>query len=98
MKGPTESGQICSGGRRKIAKKIAKNKRCYANCRSDIAAAIVIAIARNAEVTAARLVGCPVELGHREVDPGADRCHPGPDGALVSSPRTWSFQPLDREV
>jgi hypothetical protein len=27
MKGPTESGQICSGGRRKIA----KNKRCYAN-------------------------------------------------------------------
>jgi putative tryptophan/tyrosine transport system substrate-binding protein len=31
MKGPTESGQICSGGRRKIAKKIAKNKRCYAN-------------------------------------------------------------------
>ena len=31
MKGPTEFGQICSGGRRKIAKKIAKNKRCYAN-------------------------------------------------------------------
>ena len=31
MKGPTESGQICSGGRRKIAKKIAKNKRCHAN-------------------------------------------------------------------
>jgi hypothetical protein len=31
MKGPAESGQICSGGRRKIAKKIAKNKRCYAN-------------------------------------------------------------------
>jgi hypothetical protein len=28
MKGPTESGQICSVGRRKIAKKIAKNKRC----------------------------------------------------------------------
>ena|ERR1700730_13657840 len=26
-----ESGQICSVGRRKIAKKIAKNKRCYAN-------------------------------------------------------------------
>ena len=25
------SGQICSVGRRKIAKKIAKNKRCYAN-------------------------------------------------------------------
>jgi hypothetical protein len=24
MKGPAESGQICSGGRRKIAKKIAK--------------------------------------------------------------------------
>ena len=23
--------RICSGGRRKIAKKIAKNKRCYAN-------------------------------------------------------------------
>jgi hypothetical protein len=31
MKGPAELGQICSGGRRKIAKKIAKNKRCYAN-------------------------------------------------------------------
>ena len=31
MKGPAESGQICSGGRRKIAKKVAKNKRCYAN-------------------------------------------------------------------
>jgi Uncharacterised protein family (UPF0149) len=29
--GPAESGQICSVGRRKIAKKIAKNKRCYAN-------------------------------------------------------------------
>ena len=29
MKGPAESGQICSVGRRKIAKKIAKNKRCY---------------------------------------------------------------------
>jgi hypothetical protein len=28
---PAESGQICSVGRRKIAKKIAKNKRCYAN-------------------------------------------------------------------
>ena len=27
MKGPAESGQICSVGRRKIA----KNKRCYAN-------------------------------------------------------------------
>ena len=31
VKGPAESGQICSVGRRKIAKKIAKNKRCYAN-------------------------------------------------------------------
>src|ERR1700730_18971174 len=31
MKGPAESGQICSVGRRKIAKKIAKNQRCYAN-------------------------------------------------------------------
>jgi hypothetical protein len=31
MKGPAESGQICSVGRRKIAKKIAKNKHCYAN-------------------------------------------------------------------
>jgi hypothetical protein len=31
MKGPAEFGQICSGGRRKIAEKIAKNKRCYAN-------------------------------------------------------------------
>src|SRR6202040_389213 len=31
MKGPAETGQICSVGRRKIAKKIAKNKRCYAN-------------------------------------------------------------------
>ena len=31
MKAPAESGQICSVGRRKIAKKIAKNKRCYAN-------------------------------------------------------------------
>ena len=31
MKGPMESGQICSVGRRKIAKKVAKNKRCYAN-------------------------------------------------------------------
>jgi hypothetical protein len=29
MKGPAESGQICSVGRRKIAKKIAKNS--YAN-------------------------------------------------------------------
>ena len=27
-----------------------------------------------------------------------DRKLGGPDGALVSSPRTWSFQPLDREV
>jgi hypothetical protein len=27
-KGPAESGQICSVGRRKVAKKIAKNKRC----------------------------------------------------------------------
>ena len=31
MKGPAKFGQICSVGRRKIAKKIAKNKRCYAN-------------------------------------------------------------------
>jgi hypothetical protein len=31
MKGPAESGKICSVGRRKIAKKIAKNKRCSAN-------------------------------------------------------------------
>ena len=31
MKAPAEFGQICSVGRRKIAKKIAKNKRCYAN-------------------------------------------------------------------
>src|ERR1700724_1806211 len=31
VKGPAESGQICSVGRRKIAKTIAKNKRCYAN-------------------------------------------------------------------
>ena len=31
MKGPAESGQICSVGRRKIAKKIAKNKRCSAS-------------------------------------------------------------------
>jgi hypothetical protein len=31
MKGPAESEQICSVGRRKIAKKIAKNKRCYGN-------------------------------------------------------------------
>ena len=31
MKGPAEFGQICWVGRRKIAKKIAKNKRCYAN-------------------------------------------------------------------
>jgi hypothetical protein len=28
---PAESGQICSVGRSKIAKKIAKNERCYAN-------------------------------------------------------------------
>ena len=42
-------------------------------CRSDITAAIVIAIPRNVDGTAARLVGRPVELGHREVDPGADR-------------------------
>jgi hypothetical protein len=28
MKGPAECGQICSVGRRKIAKKIAKNKPC----------------------------------------------------------------------
>src|SRR3979411_2851046 len=31
MKVPAESGQIGSVGRRKIAKKISKNKRCYAN-------------------------------------------------------------------
>jgi hypothetical protein len=31
MKGPAESEQICSVGRRKIAKKIAKNKGCYGN-------------------------------------------------------------------
>jgi hypothetical protein len=31
MKGPAESGQIRSVGRRKIAKKIAKNKRRHAN-------------------------------------------------------------------
>ena len=31
MKGPAEFGQSCLVGRRKIAKKIAKNKRCYAN-------------------------------------------------------------------
>jgi quercetin dioxygenase-like cupin family protein len=31
VKRPAESGEICSVGRRKIAKKIAKNKRCYAN-------------------------------------------------------------------
>jgi hypothetical protein len=31
MKGPAESGEICSVEIEKIAKKIAKNKRCYAN-------------------------------------------------------------------
>jgi hypothetical protein len=31
MKGPAESGEICSVEVEKIAKKIAKNKRCYAN-------------------------------------------------------------------
>jgi hypothetical protein len=36
MKGPAESGQICSVGRRKIAKKIAKNKRCYANTKLNM--------------------------------------------------------------
>ncbi len=41
--------------------------------RSDITAAIVVAIPRNVDDTAARFVGCPIELGHREVDPGADR-------------------------
>ena len=30
--------------------------------------------------------------------PGPDRNLDAPDGLLVSSPRTWSFQPLDREV
>src|SRR3984893_2157161 len=35
MKGPAESGQICSVGRRKIAKEIAKNKRCYAYLLGD---------------------------------------------------------------
>jgi hypothetical protein len=29
--GPAESGEICSVEVEKIAKKIAKNKRCYAN-------------------------------------------------------------------
>ena len=42
-------------------------------CRSDITAAIVIAIPRNVDDTAARFVGRPIKLGHREVDPGADR-------------------------
>jgi hypothetical protein len=31
MKGRAESGEICSVEVEKIAKKIAKNKRCYAN-------------------------------------------------------------------
>ena len=38
-------------------------------CRSDITGAIVIAISRNVDNTAARLVGCLLSLAHREVDP-----------------------------
>src|SRR5260370_661164 len=37
-----------------------------ARCRCTTPAAIVIAISRNVDDTAARLVGCPIELDHRE--------------------------------
>src|ERR1700731_3240783 len=40
MKGHAESGQICSVGRRKIAKKIAKNKRCYAHLATPLKDAV----------------------------------------------------------
>src|SRR5262249_1579391 len=42
--------------------------------RSRLAAGIVVAIPRNIDHAPARFVGCPIELGHPEVDPGADRC------------------------
>ena len=38
-------------------------------CRSDITAAIVIAVSRDVVDTAARFVWCPLELGHRESIP-----------------------------
>ena len=41
--------------------------------RSDVTAAIVGTIPRNVDDAAARFVGCPIELAHREVDPSADR-------------------------
>jgi hypothetical protein len=39
----------------------------------DITAAVVIAIPRNVDDTAARFEGCPIKLAQREADPGADR-------------------------
>ena len=40
--------------------------------RSRLAAGIVVAIPRNIDHAPVRFVGCPIELGHPEVDPGAD--------------------------
>src|SRR5258708_3898703 len=59
MKGPVESGQICSVGRRKIAKKIAKNKRCYANTLRPRSRMLLKAIrgVQNLERVALRVTG-----------------------------------------
>ena len=60
MKGPAESGQICSVGRRKIAKKIAKNKRCYANTLRPRSRMLLKVIARHSIISSGR-----VEFGVR---------------------------------
>ena len=64
MKGPAESGQICSVGRRKIAKKIAKNKRCYANTLRPKA---------GGSISALRVMGDPAKG-----DPGGEALNPAP--------------------
>jgi hypothetical protein len=58
---------------------------------SDITAAIVIAIPRNIDDTAARFVGRLIELGYRKVDPGADR-------RAVSIERARCFQDVIAEL
>jgi len=59
--------------------------------RSDVTSAVVVAIPRNVDDTAARIVGRPIELRHREVDPGADRC-------AVSSERARCLQDMIAEL
>src|SRR5262249_19229980 len=46
----------------------------YIPRRSRLAARIVVAIPRNIDHAPVRFVGCLIELGDPEVDPGADRC------------------------